>query len=447
MNTLIFILMALNIAVPLWVIQRFCVTRNGVEFNHILMFSLGFLFYWMVPIVVGMNRLFESELAMRLWYQVFDVISPEAIAIYLGIALCCYLSFVAGTVFTTRLFRTQTCYKEIFFYPRLLDIMLLLALIVAGIYGFLLRDELFHGYTAWSAGEGTEKRGPFIAASVFLLALTFVYMAKKHEATGFTIGFGRLLANRYFLSYIAVAILVLSLGGRLYFVSSLVMLLVYRSVYFSRISTKAALISLGSVAGLSGLVGLFRLGGDVNFQSGLLNVFIEPLFTGFSLIHFLGDATFEWVKFPVFLLSSFINLAPTALLPGKADYIIAPEDYGYVAFAPGGALNSYFSFMINFGILGTMVFFFLFSGFLNYLKLQDRRLLFRVIYVMLCGWLGFTFFRDAFFISIVKTMFQFSVLTPIALVLTAQLISSGIRNFSSQTSAAPKESLLNMPRE
>ena len=59
MNTLIFILMVLNIAVPLWVIQRFCVTRNGVEFNHILMFSLGFLFYWMVPIVVGMNRLFE----------------------------------------------------------------------------------------------------------------------------------------------------------------------------------------------------------------------------------------------------------------------------------------------------------------------------------------------------------------------------------------------------
>ncbi len=445
MNTLIFILMAVNIVVPLWVMQRFCVTRKGVEFNHILMFSLGFLFYWMVPIVVGMNRLFESELAMRLWYQVFDVISPEVIAIYLVIALCCYLSFIAGTVFTTRFFRAKARYEEIFFYPRLLDIMLLLALTVAGIYGFLLRDELFHGYTAWGAGEGTEKRGPFIAASVFLLALTFVYMAKKHEATGFTIGFGRLLANRYFVSYIAVAVLVLSLGGRLYFVSSLVMLLVYRSVYFARISTKVALISLGGVGGLAGLVGLVRLGGDVNFQSGLLNVFIEPLFTGFSLIHFLGDATFEWVKFPVFLLSSFINLAPTALLPGKADYIVAPEDYGYVAFAPGGALNSYFSLMINFGILGTLVFLFLFSGILNYLKLQDRRLLYRVIYVMLCGWLGFTFFRDAFFISIVKTMVQFSILTPIGIVITVQLISTGIRNFFRQTSGRSKESILKAP--
>ena len=428
MKTIVLILLAINVAVPLWTIRRFCVNRQGVEFNHILMFTLGYLFYWIVPIVVGTYRLFESELAMRLWYQVFDVISNEAMAVYLLIVLACYLSFVSGTFFTTRLFRSQKVYKSTFFYPRLLDILLVSGLILASIFAFALRDELFHGYNGWAEGDGAEKRGPFIAASIFILSLAFVYTAKIHEDGGFTAKFGNLLRNRYFICYFVVAALVLSTGGRLYFVSSLVMLLVYQTVYFDRISTRIALTSVTGLGMLAGLIGLLRFSSEVSVQGGLMNVFLEPLFTGFSLLHFLGDATFEWIKFPVFLLSSFVNLAPTALMPNKANFIIAPEDYGNVAFSPGGALNSYFSFMINFGILGTVIFLFIFSCLLNYMKVKDKNLLFRVIYVMICGWIGFTFFRDAFFISIVKAIVQFSILTPILTVVAIQLLSIGWRN-------------------
>jgi len=430
MKTLVFALLAVNIITPLWIIRRFCVNRQGVEFNHLLMFTIGYLFYWIVPIGIGLSRLFETEPAMHLWYEVFDRIRFPILAIYLVIAQACYLSFAAGTILTSHWFRPKaTTYKQTFFYPRLLNILLVLGLIAAGVYAFILRNELFQGYNTWDQqAEGTETRGPFVAVSVFLLSLAFVFTMKQHESSGFTAGFGKLLRNKYFACYFLVAILVLSLGGRLYFVSSLVMLLVYRTVYFQRISSKVALLTVAGVAALSGLTGLLRLKTEVSAETWLLNVLIETLFTGFSLIHFLGDEIFEWVKFPVFLFSSFINLAPTALLPDKAHLILAPEDYGYVAYSPLGALNSYFSFMINFGILGTIVFLFSFSCFLNFLKLQDKRLLFRVMYVMICGWLGFTFFRDAFFISIVKTMFQFSILTPILTVVAAQLLSLGWRN-------------------
>ena len=201
------------------------------------------------------------------------------------------------------------------------------------------------------------------------------------------------------------------------------MLLVYRTVYFTRLSVKSAIGTLAAVGCLASLVGLLRLKASLNAGGALLNVFIEPLFTGFSLTHFLADQIFEWIKFPIFLLSAFINLIPSALLPDKADLIIKPEAYGYVTFSPGGALNSYYSFMINFGILGTMAFLFCFACFLQYLKQQDRRLLHRVIYTMVSGWIATTFFRDPFSISIVKAIFQFSILTPVVLVFSVHLIS------------------------
>ena len=441
--TLLLLLVALNILVPVWVVCRFCITRAGVEVNHLLMFTSGYLFYWILPIAVGVNHWFDQEPDTQIWYQLFDTVHSDTLGWYLIITLACYAAFAAGTLLTTRWFvQGGAGYRPTFFSLRLLEIPLFIALLASAIYTFILRAEFFHGYAGRDeTSSGVETRGPFVAWSVFLLALAFIYSAKRDEDSGFTAPFRDVIRNRYFFCYLVVSLLVLSLGGRLYFVSGLVILLVYGSVYFQRIPLRLALAALAGLIIVSGLVGLVRVNSDFSATGALLNVFSESIFTSFSLIHFLGDGTFEWVKFPVFLLSSLVNLLPTALLPDKANLIVAPEDYGYVAFAPVGALNSYFSFMINFGILGTMAFLFLFSCFLNYLKVRDRRLLFRVMYGMLTGWIGFTFFRDAFFISIIKTMLQFSVLTPWAIVITAQLLSVALRARPARPDAPTKESV------
>ncbi len=54
--------------------------------------------------------------------------------------------------------------------------------------------------------------------------------------------------------------------------------------------------------------------------------------------------------------------------------------------------------------------------FLAWLRKKSDVILYKVMYSMLSGWLIFTFFRDPFSVSIVKNMFEFSVLIPFVVI-------------------------------
>jgi hypothetical protein len=68
-----------------------------------------------------------------------------------------------------------------------------------------------------------------------------------------------------------------------------------------------------------------------------------------------------------------------------------------------------------------------FGALLGYLRARDGNLLHRVFWIMLTGWIGFTFFRDPFFISIVKSMFEFSFAVPLLIVIAIQMLSLALR--------------------
>jgi len=309
------------------------------------------------------------------------------------------------------------------------DVYLVPALIAAVIFAALVRDELFLGYQG-SIYDDFGWRGSFVAASLPLLALTFIYAAKLEQRYPLLPRFRKLLINRFSVSYLVVAILVLSLGGRLHILSSLLMLLVYRTVFVRRTTIAAALALFVTAALAAGLTGVYRIGSVITLDDMLVNLFAEFLFTSFSLIHFLGENRMELIKFPIFLLSDFINLIPTFVFPGKADMLLQPEAYGYVIFSPGGALNSFFSFMINFGVVGTWFTLFALGFFLNYLRINGHIILFKVMYVMLSGWLAFTFFRDPFSVSVVKNMFEFSIIVPALIIISMYFLTFIMRKQS-----------------
>ncbi len=428
MTVLLFALLASNILVPLAFVRRRCLTPEGIEVNHVLLFSLGFFIYWVLPIMLGLLRLFQDAPAMALWYQIFDAIPETVLAVYLLVCLLCYFCFGAGSLACGALFVNRAVeYREIVFDRQLLNIPLVAGVIIACIYAFVLRDQLFKGYTTDSIYLDTETRGAFTASSTFLLSVAMTYTVKWEETIRARLPFFRIILNRFFVAYFVVALLVLSLGGRLYLLSAVLMLLVYRTVYFRRFRLQAALGLAALVIGLIGLAGLGRQGINVSLGDLVLNLFVEPLFNSFSLIHFLAYGSLELLKFPIFLLSSLVNLVPTALFPGKLGFIANPEDYGYVAFSPIGALNSFFSFMINFGVIGTMLAFFFFSLWLQRLKTQRQTVLSKTVYVMVCGWLATSFFRDNFSISLVKVILQFSILVPVSLVVGANLVAQSLR--------------------
>jgi hypothetical protein len=436
----VYLLLAINIGVVGWAIGKSCFSREGIEFNHMLMFSFGFLIYWILPLVIGVARFEASDPLMSIWFRSFDAVSSSTLSFYLLITLGSYLCFWGGSAWVGRRLppsqRTHPRYHRLFFSRKAMNVFLYVGAAFAALIAFQLRGQLFTGYSTVVGLTVSPERSTFTAISVFLLSLAFLYTAKQDEATQWRLTFQSLFLNRFFIVYFVDAFLVLSLGGRLYLVSSVVMLLAYRSIFFQRIRTKTALLAALVTMAAVGLAGLARLHASASAGGAAENLLLEPLFTSYSLLYFLQHYGFEWIKFPVFLLSDLANLIPTFLFPGKADILLKPEDYGYVVYSPVGALNSFFSFMINFGVVGTMLFLGILGAGLSYIKGRDRSLLYRVIYVMTVGWLGFTFFRDPFSISIVKSIFQFSFLVPVLTVIFLQIFTLWWRD-TPQTPSPP----------
>ena len=448
---IVFFLLAINLAVIAWVVSKSCFSRQGIEFNHVLMFSFGFGFYWLVPIMVGAAHLFDTDIRMQLWYSIFDAIPVTTLILYLLMCLGCYLSFFFGGEWVRqRLSHKRQGYRKTFFYRNLLNLPLLIGTTLSAIFAVLLRDGLFKGYTAgFDVNDAsslvtrgaTTIYGTFTATSVSLMPVALIYTLKRYEDSNWALTFRQAVLNKFFVSYFVFSVLVLSLGGREYFLCSVFMMLILRTVYFQPITRRQAVSFFAVTFSLAGLFGLIRQNDTISVEGALMNVFLEPLWTGFSLIHFLQAGIVEIIRFPIFLVTSFIDLIPYVLLPNKVSFIPDPADYGYLVFSPGGAENSFFSFMINFGVVGTLIALFFLGSFLSYLKVQDKTVMSRTIYIMLSGWLGFTFFREPFYISIIKTMFQFSYLEPIFLVLSLQAISTLIlfnrRQRENRETAAP----------
>jgi hypothetical protein len=108
----------------------------------------------------------------------------------------------------------------------------------------------------------------------------------------------------------------------------------------------------------------------------------------------------------------------------KDSMILSPEDSGFHIENPVGGVNSFFSFMVNFGALGTTVFLFLFSYGMGFLKSREGSILARAMYSVISGWLLISFFRNPFEVSLVKDIFQMSIVVPAFVLGSVYFLSS-----------------------
>jgi hypothetical protein len=162
---------------------------------------------------------------------------------------------------------------------------------------------------------------------------------------------------------------------------------------------------------------MWREEGDLS--GALFNVAEEPMLNSLSLVHHLRYKGTSWFNTPTQLTRDFANLVPSVLLPNKFAILKKPKVY-----QPLGGLNSFVSFDLNFGIIGSSVFLFLWPIPFRYLKSRLSNTLCATIYVMCSGWLAFTFFRDAFSISLVKAILQDSILIPALIVASSRFLSA-----------------------
>lgn len=434
MDPLIAILLCINVIGPVWYAGHKCLSRSGICVDHILLFTTGYLFYWIFPIALGTGHLLDTELFLRGWGRMFDAIPRGSLIIYLLFGIGFYGSFCLGSELGDRARfvkedgsnSSAQSFKPLplSFWERctvslpLLQGYFIVGLIYSGICAYAVRGEFFRGYL--NGVENVGPRGSFVASYCFLLTLALVYTVYRESGDGQR-PFGRHILNPYIFACLGVGILILSMGGRLYEASSIVMLMVYRTVYGRPFSIRGFLVTVGVLITLAGVVGTVRLGGNISAIQILVILSFESIGTSTSLLTFLRAGRLELLNWPRFLLFDFTNLIPSILLPNKSTLLLSPTQAGYDLYAPLGTLHSSASFMINFGIVGSLPFIFFMA--LGMAKLRRSTVpVYKVMYIMLSGWLAFSFFRDEFSISIVKLIFEFSIAIPILIVVSNALI-------------------------
>lgn len=386
---------------------RRSVSHGRLETNHVVTFTFGFLFYWITPLAA---RIYAGRLDFPLastWSALFreKLIVPYALS-----CLALYVCFALGDSLGLRWFRQKPSEKK----PRVPRLALSLVIVTAcGMLAYTA--AMFHGALLRPANPGDipaqTARGAVTAYVVLLCVVAIIFTVDRPE-----ISWRKRLRSPYFLLLIAASALLLLLGSRLYVASFLLMFAIYQSCFRRRFKLTTVIASGIVLALFFGAVGMWREEGDMS--GALFNVVEEPMLNSISLVHHLRYKGIAWINTPDQLERDFRNLIPTILLPNKFATSKKPD-----AYTPLGSLNSYVSFNLNFGLLGSALFLFLWPMLFRYLRSRSAGTLAATMYIMCSGWLAFTFFRDPFSISLVKAILQDSLLVPAVIMCLGWLLS------------------------
>lgn len=421
-----YFLLLCNLVIPITIIARRIISRRGVEFDHVFLFSCGFVFYWILPIALGIINYGAGPdyPMMIIWYDIFHKLTDYKLIIYMSCALAFYISFIIGDLSSNKVAKSSSS-KSYTFDKKLLNIPLFLGIIMAIYHGHPLWNKFFTGYLI---SPKSSEIGPLTAAAVFLLSIAFMFVPDIHEKSGNSLKFLRAIFNKAFIIYLVMIILLVSLGGRCVFISSIFMILVLYSCYFKRLNLLHVVFIFCAVIIVSHMVVMFRTGHPIfnmvtyDISTIFSILFSDNMIISFSLIDFLNNYTFPALQFPTPLLSQIVGIIPTFIFPEKNALYIGYSTLGYKIFTPQGCSNTFVSLVINFGIVGTVIFLFCLSFFLGWLK---RKLIqpYQTMYVLTCGWIAISFFRT-FESTTIKLIFEFSILAPFLITIILTMISN-----------------------
>jgi hypothetical protein len=418
-------LLALNVAAPLFVIWRFNVTKGKITVDHVLLFSLGYLFYWIIPAAFGFTDYVSRYKSGANWYSYFDKINNDKLVIYLLLCFLFYAAFAAGSLIK-RCRSIHLPFEGIKFDKRYLNIFLVAGIVAGLFFAYPLRHHFFTGYKVAPLLAAT---GPFTAITIFMLSLALLYTTRSHdEPSRFTL-LRAAVFNRYFLTYAVFASLLVSLGGRSILIASILMLFVFYTVYIRPVRMTLLLLVFVLIIVGSHLIIIFRTGapvftsffGSEDSADIFLQLFSDTVNISYSLFQFLYDYSLPLLKFPEMIISGLFSLIPSFILPSKDLLMKHPADIGYEVFSPQGGVHSFVYLVINFGVFGTVMFLFSFSFLLREMKMRQSYV-WRTSYILISGWLAISIFRD-FQTSLLKMMLEFSVLEPFIIALSCAFLT------------------------
>jgi hypothetical protein len=304
------------------------------------------------------------------------------------------------------------CYSKI-----ILDLHFWFIFIFTCISAYFMKDFFFHGYEKVS--EWPHERGWFISGGLSLMTLNIIYswtQITKPISISRRKLLIKLIINKYFISALLFNILMLSTGTRGYFISFIISIFLIYSEVNRGIKLKYLTLIIILVVFSSLYVAIIRSGSPISqlshFMGQFSNIlFSEPLNVGITLLHHLKDMNYNLVEFPIVLISKLIGIIPSAIFPGKFALMVSPEEIGKIVIRFQGTTHNYVELLLNFGLIGTIFFFFFLGIGFNWLKSRKN---YTPIYIAASANIPFFFFRS-FYDATVKHILEFSVLLPLAI--------------------------------
>jgi hypothetical protein len=268
---------------------------------HNLLFLFGYIYYLVLPPLVGYFGLMIDMPVMDRWHSEFAMASYQ-LDKYFYIIFSYLIFFYLGS-FSINLFKTKLhnddkniTHKKV----PLTSVAIVFFILISSI-AILHKDILFTGYQSY---EGSILG---MLASLNTTSLILLLYAQNN------------FVKKIFLLNITVSsILLLGLGSRMYVLIPLVALFVYKMYYSDNKWKFKSILLFGFLILLILLIiGAWRIGANISGEFLLYLFLAEPTFTWWSSATFLGNNTLQIIDTPLNFLSSFINFIPSVLFPEK----------------------------------------------------------------------------------------------------------------------------------
>lgn len=351
--------------------------------SHLTLFIIGWIYYIIIPILIsdGIFSIDVSEIyswyyyinTNSIWYlynHIFAILMP--VAYVLGMIISNYISPINFS---------EVKYSILLRLIIPLYYILLIILVVKG------RDYILSGY---SLGVDLSVAGPLSTLELFIV---FHYMIFSSYFNNFE------KIACIFLLFIC-SLLLLSMGGRLYVITTLVSLLFFKinfNNYFSKLKA-LLIIALSSLIFL--FVGMWRV--DSFEADKIIFMFLaEPIYISISSFSLIQSGNWTLFNTGVDFLSSFLNIIPSFLMPDKQSLLVSILDANDSIQSPYGGIGIIASSIANFGYVGGLAFMGFVGAFLQSLRrsaVQSNAN--TAYYCYLVGLVPFIFFRDPYQIQI-----------------------------------------------
>lgn len=350
---------------------------------HSLLFIIGFIYYLIIPLLIGISGYFSNMPAMDRWYADFHNIE-RLLLNYIYIVLSYLVAFYIGGFSFRMLPKTKVLKIKNMNSSKSYFVSIVILLVVFYL-GFIKRSILFTGYETY--GDSIlGALGTINSVSTVLL----IYLAINEQVS--YIQYKILL-----FAVVISSLLLLGLGSRMYILIPILSLLIFKFYYAKNLYKIKKLLPLLLFAiFFLLLIGAWRIGMKLDLQFIGYLFIAEPIFTWWSVASFLANNEIEIVAMPLNYITSFLNFLPSFLFDNKANLIIQINETYYYS-SPLGADSIFVNVQGNFGFFIGFFFMFIVGFYYSIIEIMGKNNAFlRAYYIGICSILPFQFFRDNF---------------------------------------------------